>query len=300
MTYSGPIIDPHMHLWDLDRQYYGWLQDDPLPHNPAGDTSGIAGRSYGVADYLADSAGCDVVKTVHIECGLGPDDQLAETDWLQSLADKGGYPHGIVAGANLERPDVEALLAAHAARPNVRGIRQIINWHADPLKSYTPRDLLDDPAWVAGFGLLARHGLSFDLQAYPGQMSKAAALAVRHPDIPVIINHAGMPTDRDEAGLDAWRSGMALLAEQPQVSVKISGFGGVDPVWTTDSIRPFVLTLIEMFGVERCMFASNFPVDRVHGAFAAHFAAFDAIARDFSADERGLLFGGAAARIYRL
>ncbi|CAN5428823.1 amidohydrolase [soil metagenome] len=300
MAYSGPIVDPHMHLWDLSRHYYGWLQDDPLPHNPAGDISGIAGRSYGLDDYLADSFGWNVGKTVHIECGLPPNDQLSETDWLQSLADTRGYPQGVVAGAVLDSPGVEALLAAQAARPNVRGIRQIINWHADPLKTYTARNLLDDPSWVAGFGLLARHGLSFDLQCYPGQAPKAAALAARHPDTPIILNHAGMPTDRDEVGLAAWSAGMAMLAAQPQVSVKISGFGGSDPTWNVDTIRPFVLTLIDLFGVDRCMFASNFPVDRVHGPFGRHFAAFDRITKDFSDTERALLFGGVAERIYRI
>jgi predicted TIM-barrel fold metal-dependent hydrolase len=297
---SLPIVDAHMHMWDLARHRYGWLQDDPLPHNPAGDMSGVAGRSYGLDDFLADSAGWNVVKTVHIECGLPPTDQLSETAWLQSIAAARGHPHGIVAGACLEHPAVEPLLEAHAARSNVRGVRQILNWHADPLKTYCPRNLLDDPAWRAGFGLLVKYGLSFDLQLYSSQMLQAAQLAAAHPDTPVIVNHAGMPTDRDEAGLHLWRRGMARLAAEPNVSAKISGLGMVDRGWTTDSIRPFVLTIIDLFGVDRCMFASNFPVDRVHGAFSAHFEAFDQITEDFSDPERRRLFGGSAHNIYRL
>ena len=300
MTYAGPIIDPHMHLWDLDRHYYAWLQDTPLPNNPAGDMASIAYRSYGLDDYLADTAGWNVVQTVHVECGLPPKDQLSETDWLQGLADTRGVIAGIVAGAWLEDAGVEPLLEAQAARPNVRGVRQIVSWHADPAKTYGDRDLLRDAAWRRGYALLARHGLSFDLQLYPSQMSAAAELAAAHPDIPVIINHAGLPTDRDDAGLAAWREGLALLAEKPNVSCKISGLAMVDRAWTVERLRPFVLRVIDTFGPERCMLASNFPVEKVHGSFSAFYSAYDTITAGFSDTERALLFDGTAARIYRL
>ena len=300
MTYLGPIIDPHMHLWDLDRHYYAWLQDVPLPNNPAGDLSSIAYRSYQLDDYLADTTGWNVVQTVHVECGLPPKDQLSETDWLQAIAGAQGVIGGIVAGANLDDPGVEALLEAQAARPNVRGVRQIVNWHADPAKTYGPRDLLLDPQWRAGYALLAKYGLSFDLQLYPSQMAMAAELAAAHPDVPVIVNHAGMPTDRDDAGLKAWRDGLVLLAQRPNVSCKISGLAMIDRAWTTDSLRPFVLQVIETFGPNRCMFASNFPVEKVHGSFGGFYEAYDAITAGFGEAERALLFGGTASRIYRL
>ncbi|WP_421738895.1 amidohydrolase family protein [Caulobacter sp.] len=300
MTYAGPIVDPHMHLWDLERHYYAWLQDRPLPNNPAGDMTSIAYRSYGLDDYLADTAGWAIDQTVHVECGLPPKDQLSETDWLQGIADTRGIIGGIVAGACLDDTGVEALLEAQAARPGVRGVRQIVNWHADPAKTYSDRDLLLDPHWRRGYALLARHGLSFDLQAYPSQFPAAAALAGDHPDIPMILNHAGMPSDRDEAGLRAWRDGLALLAQRPNVSCKISGLAMVDRAWTEASLRPFVLKVIDAFGPERCMFASNFPVEKVHGSFDDFYRAYDAITADFSEVERSRLFADTARRIYRL
>jgi predicted TIM-barrel fold metal-dependent hydrolase len=271
-----------------------------LPNNPAGDMSPIAYRSYGLDDYLADAAGWNLVQAVHVECGLPPKDQLSETDWLQSLADTRGIIGGIVAGANLDDPGVEPLLEAQATRASVRGVRQIVNWHADPAKTYTPRDLLLDPQWRAGYALLAKYGLSFDLQLYPSQIATATELAAAHPGVPVIVNHAGMPTDRDEVGLAAWRDGLALLAELPNVSCKISGLAMVDHAWTADSLRPFVLRVIETFGPDRCMFASNFPVEKVHGSFGGFYAAYDAITGDFSQAERDLMFAGTAGRIYRL
>jgi predicted TIM-barrel fold metal-dependent hydrolase len=300
MAYTGPIVDPHMHLWDLDRHYYAWLQDTPLPNNPAGDMSSIAYRSYRLDDYLTDAKGWNVVQVVHVECGLPPKDQLSETDWLQGIADQRGVIGGIVAGANLDDPGVEAMLAAHASREAVRGIRQIVNWHADPTKTYGSTDKLLDAQWREGFALLAKYGLSFDLQLYASQMAVAAELADAHPDIPLIVNHAGMPTDRDEAGLRSWREGLTTLAQRPNVSCKISGLAMVDRAWTTTSLKPFVLQVIETFGVERCMFASNFPVEKVHGSFGAFYAAYDAITASFSHDEREALFAGTARRIYRL
>ena len=299
MAYNGPIIDAHMHLWDLAKHHYAWLQL-PAQHNPAGNVSGIAGKNYGLGQYLNDVSGWNVVKCVHVECGLPPKDQLSETDWLQGIADTSGFPQAIVAGSNLDDPGVEALLEAHAARANVRGVRQIVNWHADRLKTYMDRDLLKNAAWRRGFGLLGNYGLSFDLQLYPLQMFDAANLAAEHPDTSIIVNHAGMPTDRDEAGLALWSTGMDALAACPNVSVKISNFGGVDPSWSAGSIEPFIHRLLDFFGIERVMFASNFPIDRVHGAFGAHFAAFDHAARALTHSEREALFAANAARIYRI
>ena len=90
------IVDPHVHLWDLSRARYGWLQDDPLPDNPAGDMSGIAHRNYGLKDYLADAEPWRIDKIVHVEAGLPVGQQLGETEWLQAMADDYGYPQGIV------------------------------------------------------------------------------------------------------------------------------------------------------------------------------------------------------------
>lgn len=291
------IFDAHMHLWDLDRLYYAWLQDDPLPHNPAGDISGIAGKSYGVADYLSDAAPLAVAGCVHVECGQPA--QLAETDWLESLHTASGFPSVIVAGATLDDPDVEFVLRAQAARPLVRGIRQIVNWHADKAKTYGPKDFLRDEDWKRGFALLDRLGLSFDLQIYPGQMADAARLAADHPGTLIILNHTGMPTDRDQAGLQAWRAGMAQLAQRPNVAVKISGLAMVDHAWTIDSFRPFVSHAIDLFGVQRCMFASNFPVERVYGDFADLYAAYGEITADLTEEERARLFAGNARKFYR-
>ena len=294
------VIDPHHHLWDLGRNKYPWLQEHLLKPRLEGDVSPIA-KDYLLKDYLADARNQNVVKSVHIETGWDPSNPVGETEWLQQVADKHGFPHGIVARATLDSPDVEQILEGHARYKNIRGIRHAINWHPDPAKSYVNRpDSIRTDAWRHGFGLLRRFGLSFDLQLYPAQMADAAALARAYPDVLIILNHAGMPVDRNEEGLRLWRRGMQELAAAANVVVKISGLGTVDWNWTVESIRPFVLQTIEAFGVSRCMFASNFPVDKLFSDFDTLYAAFREIAAAFSAEERRMLFHDNAARYYRI
>ena len=296
------IVDAHMHLWDLGRISYPWLTP-PLPVGITGDVSAIA-RNYSLDDYLRDVAPEEsrvrVAKIVHVEAGAAPADSLAETRWLQSIADARGFPQAIVAHAELEKPDAASLLEQHAQHRNVRGIRQILNWHPDRAKTYTPRDLLTDEAWQRGFALLARHGFAFDLQIYPAQMPAAARLAARHPGTAIILNHTGMPIDKDAAGIEAWRAGMRALAARPNVSVKISGLAMLDWRWSRESLRPFILETLEMFGAERVMLASNFPVDRLFGTFAGFADAYLSILAGASGEERSKLLARNAERIYRI
>jgi predicted TIM-barrel fold metal-dependent hydrolase len=293
------IIDPHQHFWKLDAAHgYPWLQKRPLGPSVAGDLSRIA-HDYLAADYLADTAGFDVTKSVHVEAIAK--DPVGETRWLQEIADVQGFPHGIVARTELHLPGAEADLEQQRQFPNIRGIRHIVNWHKDPNVSYIDRsDLLTNADWLRGFALLKNYDLSFDLQLYPSQMKDAAGVAHRHPDTSIILNHAGMPVDRDQAGLAEWREGMRALAANQNVTVKISGLGMVDWHWTTDSIRPFVLETIEIFGVDRSMFASNFPVDKIYSDFATLYRAFFDIVGDFSESEKAKLFHDNAERIYRI
>jgi predicted TIM-barrel fold metal-dependent hydrolase len=295
-----PVVDPHHHLWDLQRFSYPWLSARPLPASVAGDVAPIA-KPYLLDDYLADAARQNVVKSVHVDAGFDPSQPVAETRWLQSIANRHGFPHGVVARAKLHRPDVETMLAAHCRFPNVRGIRHIVNWHPDPAKTYvTKLDFLTDPAWLRGFARLKRYNLSFDLQLYPSQMADAAALAAAHGDTSMILNHAGVPVDRGADALSLWRAGMRALAAQPNVWVKISGLGMVDWRWTEDSIRPFVLETIEIFGPDRCMFASNFPVDKLYSSFDVLYDTFKRIVSDFSIDERRKLLSDTALAVYRI
>ncbi len=177
-----PFVDAHVHLWDLARIRYPWLTPPFADDGPNGSVEPIA-KTYLLDDYLADAAGWDVRGIVHVDAGAEASAALAETEWLQDMADARGMPNAIIAFAALDDPDVRGLLAQHAAHRNVRGIRHIVNWHPDPVRSYTPRDVTRDEGWARGYALLGRHGLSFDFQAYPGQFAGFAKLVTVSPTL---------------------------------------------------------------------------------------------------------------------
>jgi len=293
------LIDPHHHLWCVER--HPWLSEE-LGETFFGDPTPIQ-KNYLIEDFFEDTKNLDVVKSVAIQADYDPSDPAGETRWLQSIADRPGsrgFPHGIVAFANLADPDVEPLLYEHCRYPNIRGIRHILNRHPDPVLNVADRDYLNDDTWRRNFGLLRKYRLSFDLQIYYQQTADAASLAWRHPDTQIILEHTGMPAERDEKALAGWRHGMRTLAQYPNIVVKISGLGMFDRTWTTESIRPFVAETIEVFGIDRCMFASNFPVDKLTSDYDEIWNAFDILTRSFSEDERRKLFHDNARRYYRL
>ncbi|HEY0316129.1 MAG TPA: amidohydrolase family protein [Sphingomonas sp.] len=294
-----PFVDAHVHLWDLDFIRYPWLSPPFDDSGPNGSTEAIA-RNYLLDDYLADAARWNVVGCVHIDAGAIPDQALDETRWLECMATERGMPNGIVAFAPLQDPGVDALLEAQAAHPRVRGIRQIVNWHLNPMRTYNPSDVTLDDDWWRGFGRLGRHGLCFDLQCYAPQMAGLAPLIQRHPDVPVIINHLGMPIPSEREGLTRWRYGIRALAACANVSMKMSGLGFIDRDWTLDQVAPLLRETIDVFGVSRCMFASDSPTDTLFAPFDRYLEAYHAFAAPFSEDERRDLFGRNANRIYRL
>jgi len=294
-----PFIDAHVHLWKLDRLRYPWLTPPFADDGPNGSVAAIA-RDYLLDDYLVDAKHWNVVGMVHVEAGADPQDAVAESQWLETVAQPRGLPNGIVAFAALDHPAVETLLRAQAANGHLRGIRHIVNWHEDPRRSYTARDVTGDAAWVRGFALLAEHRLSFDLQCYPAQMAALADIFARHPEVPVTVNHMGMAVPDDHDGMEQWQSGMRALAALPHVSTKLSGPGFVRRDWTQEDIKPLVLGAIELFGAERCMFASDFPTDRLFGSFDRHLSAYHSIVADFTDAEKRALFAGNANRLYRL
>lgn len=323
------IVDPHIHLWDLDTHHYPWLANPGVSF--VGDARALK-HNYLINDFLADAESAsathapearsvadanaaatnpvasperfELIKAVHIDANHDPADPVEETRWLQSVADGAashGMPNAIVAGADLSSDNVEAVLAAHAAFPNTRGIRQILNVHANPLYDYVGRHYMREPVWRRNFGLLRKYRLSFDLQLYPSQMSEAVELARENPHTPFIVNHAGMFVDRDSVqGWHAWREGLRALAACDNVSVKISGLAMFDHEWTVDSLRPYVLETIDAFGTDRAMFASNFPVDRLFASYHRLWSAYAAIVNGASDAEKEALFRRNAERVYRI
>ena len=291
------IVDAHHHFWDLGRNRHPWLCDEPPIAFRYGDYAALR-RNYLQADYLRDAAAAsmDVQGTVYVETEWDPADPRGEMRYVESLIGETGLPTVAVAHTRLDAPEAAELLAYHAAFPFVRSIRHKPRAHPRP--GMTEPGGMTDTAWRRGFAQLAPLGLRFDLQTPWWHMGEAAALARDFPDTTLIINHAGLPADRSAEGLAAWRTAMAQVAGCPNVCVKISGIGVPGQVWTAQANGAIVRHLIEVFGVTRCMFASNFPVDSLCGSFEAVFGGFGDIVADLSDDEQDALFRRNAIRIY--
>jgi predicted TIM-barrel fold metal-dependent hydrolase len=295
-----PIVDAHQHFWDLDRHYYPWLCDPELIPFRYGDYSALR-RPYLPDDYRRDTRAWRVVKTVHIEAEWDRRDPVAETRWLETVKAQHGLPTACVAYCALAGADAEAVLAAQAASPLVRGIRH--KPHAATSAPEARRGepgSMDDRAWRRGYALLARHGLSFDLQTPWWHLDAASELARDFPQTQIVINHTALPSDRSAEFLSAWRRALEAVAAAPNVAIKISGLGRPPHPWTAEANAPVIRDAIATFGTDRAMFASNYPVDSLVATYDDIAAGFMFAIAHLPVDERRKLLHDNAARIYRL
>jgi predicted TIM-barrel fold metal-dependent hydrolase len=297
------LIDTHHHLWDLENNPYPWLTE-PIDHF-VGDYSAIR-HSWLISDLHAGAKNVPLVKSVHVQAEWDHNlDPVGETTWLQCVADdpdSQGMPNAIVGFANLSDPDVESILERHASHANWRGIRHMLNWSDDKanFRFAEAGGLMSDRQWRKGFELIGKFGGSFDLQVWPWQLEEAAKLGNDIPEVPMILNHTAMPIGRSPGELREWRKGLESLGRAPNVSAKISALGMLDQTWNVESIAPFVLDTIDILGVDRCMFASNFPVDSLFSDYETVWKAYDEITYGFTDSERAKLFRTNAEKYYRI
>lgn len=284
-----PFVDAHLHLWDRDQLRYPWLDDPGMASIAA---------TYRIDDYRREAAAWNLAGCVHVEAGADPEDSAAETEWLETVAADDGWPSALVARVALDDPDADRQLEWQASRAAVRGIRHLVNWHPDPARQAYPRDLTADPVWQRGYAMLGPLGLNFDFHGHPPQLAGLVAVARRHPDTPLILNHLALPSPAD--GLDEWRAGMAMAAALPHAAVKLSGAGFIASPFDPARFRDIILEVIDLFGPARVMVATNFPTDRLFASMDHTLSAYEAILAGFSEEEKRDLWGRNANRIYRL
>jgi predicted TIM-barrel fold metal-dependent hydrolase len=311
-----PIVDPHHHLWD----------------HP--------GNRYYLDELLADlGSGHNVVATVFLQCfwayrTAGPEElrPVGETEFVASVAAEAERRKArarvcaaIVGHADFRLGEtVDAVLDAHVAAGGgrFRGIRQVTARHPRFLASIsTPPafGLMADPAFRAGFARLGRFGMSYDAWLYHTQIDQLTDLARAFPDTPIVLNHVGGPLGvgpyrgKGEEVFAAWHTAIRTLATCPNVHVKLGGLAMVVNGFDfhenvlppssgelADAWRPYMETCIETFGASRCMFESNFPVDKGMCGYPVLWNSFKRIAAGASAEEKAALFHDTAARFYRL
>ncbi|WP_353181840.1 amidohydrolase family protein [Bosea sp. (in: a-proteobacteria)] len=297
--YTGPIIDAHHHVWEPRKHNYPWLSGALLVPHRYGDYTPVK-RDYLPADYRRDAEGVNIAATVYVEAEWDPADPLGETRYVSGLAREHGLPNAIVAQAWLHRDDVGEVLAGQAGFGLVRSVRHKPEGAASPAEvAAGRRTLMSDERWRSGYALLERHGLHFDLQTPWWNLAEAAELARDFPRTTLIVNHAGVPGDRSPETLAGWRAGMEALAARPNVVVKISGLCLPGRAWSVEDNAEVVTTILRLFGPQRVMFGSNFPVDGLCASFGEIFDGFRRIASSWSPAEQRAMFWETGLRIYR-
>lgn len=285
-----PFVDTHFHLHDMKHPSlrYGWLEPDAV-HGFLPDTDPLKAQRYRIKDYLAETRFHNVVKAIHVQAALDTPDPVDETAWLQAFADETGFPQGIVAECHLARADAADVLDRHLQFANVRGVR-----------NFGEGRYLLDPAWRRGFAALEPRNLVACIDTRVEGKDDIRDLARAFPHTVLCIDHCAVPAGRDGESFGRWRAAMDVMAESPNVVMKVSGLGMGDPGWSVESIRPYVLGAIEAFGVDRIVFGSNWPVDRLFSSYGDVVNAYAAIIAGFSPDEQRALFSGNAERIFRI
>ena len=296
-AYTGPAIDTHHHIWL--REDVAWLADPPIARM-FGDYFGIR-RDYPVEEWINDIVPQGVTKSVHVTAMWGPGRALDETRWLQATADKHGFPHGIVCNVDLADANAEAALKAQKQFPNLRGVRQMLYWDSPTVRQAVPRpDYCNAPEFRRGFALLEKHDLSFELQVYAGQAAYAAELVKAFPNVRMILVHAGMLTERTPQAIEQWRSALTTLAAFPNVHVKLSGLGMYSQGITFAQARQVIRDAIQIFGIERTIYGSNFPLEKLHISYADFFGIYRAVLSEYTESQQRAVLHDNAAKFYRL
>jgi predicted TIM-barrel fold metal-dependent hydrolase len=292
-----PIIDAHHHIWrqaDLP-----WLAGAMQPRI-FGAYESIR-RDYPVAEFLADLAGSGVEKSVYVQANWPSQRFEDEVAWVQSVANASGWPHAIVGYADFLAEDVRPQLDRLARYPLMRGVRMQLHWHENPQYRFAARaDVMNEALFRRNVACLANYGWVFELQVFTAQMADAAQLAQDCAGVNFVLQHAGMPEDLSAPGKEAWRVGLQRLAAQPNVYCKLSGCGTFIHRNDPAHIAWIARESIALFGAERCLFGSNFPIEKIWTDYASLIRAHRDALRPYSEAQQIDVFWRTAERLYRV
>lgn len=291
------MIDSHFHIWRM--KDLPWL-NGPMQPRIFGPYEPIR-RDYPITEFRDDSAAGTVTGAVYVQANWAPDLALCEVTFVADAARRSGFPVWIVGYADMLADDIRPQLDILAKEPTLRGIRMQLHWHENPLYRFAGEpDLARSAVLQRNVGYLSDYGLTFDLQVFAGQMAGAAELAAACPKVTFVLQHAGMLEDLTPQGIAQWRAGMAALAACPNVVSKLSGLGTFlrrnDPA----HIAMIARETVALFGAGRCLFGSNFPIEKLWTSYADLAAAHKAAISHLSPDDRAAILGGTARRVYRL
>jgi len=291
------IIDAHHHIWrqaDL-----AWLQGPSQPRI-FGDYDPIK-RDYPIEEFLEDVSGTGVTRSVYVQTNWPAGQEEEEVRWVQETADRHGWPHAIVGYCDMTVEDARPMLDRLARYPLMRGIRQQYHWHENPLYRFASRpDLCRDDRVKRNVARLADYGWAFDLQVFAGQMEAACELVDACPKVTFILQHAGMLEDLSDEGRAAWKAGMKQLAARHNVVSKLSGLGTFIHCNDPAHVERILHDTVALFGAERCLFGSNFPIEKLWTDYTSLVEAYRRAVSDLGTEQQRAIFHDTAARVYRL
>lgn len=293
------LVDAHHHFLQHGQFPYHWLAPDTGPGRFG--SKATLRRDYLPEQYLHDFSGIPVRASVHVQANCGADDQAEETRWLQTLKDETGWPSAIVAEADLLEANAPELIARHLQNPALRGIRTPVAWDTRGRwrVASQPR-VMANKRFHRLLSVLQEHSLCLDIVIVPEQFDELTAMARKHPDQVIVINHFATLEPDEPGNAEAWKTGVASLADLPNIYVKLSGLWTVDKQWSPSHLRPFVHHLLESVGADRVMYGSNLPVESVNCSLSLQMSQLEIILSGCSKDELQHLFSRTAKHVYRL
>ena len=277
---DAPVVDSHQHFWDISRLDYSWMPEDESPLR----------RDFLPADLRPLIADAGVDRSVIVQAHQSMD----ETYWLLDLADETDFVAGVVAWVDLADPNVGATLDELTERRYFCGVRH--PWHDEVDFAWVVR-----PDIVRGLRELAVRGIAFDLLSRPPHLPFIPQLLNEVPDLRTVVDHISKPLIA-EGEIEPWSTDLARVAENPTVMCKVSGMvtEAVHESWTLEDLRPYVERVVEVFGYDRLMFGSDWPVCTQAAAYGQVVSAYREALGPLSDSDRDAVFGGNAARFYRL
>ena len=301
--YNQNFIDTHIHLWDLNKNSYDWINKSSVKKLQ---------NNYLINDYFKDTDFLNINKAVHIQAEINKDQSLLETKWLQSIADnnKLGIPNAIIGFVDLQEIDFQKKLEQHMQYANFRGIRQILKYDRKDLNKELY--LLNNIDYNNNLKILGNKNLNFDLLINYYQYKNVVKILMKNKNVQFIINHCLWPIDISNENFQIWKNAIKLLSKFENVCIKISGFGELHglsksigikkKLWSIDSLRPFIEYCIDSFGIRRCMFGTNFPVDKAFAAnkYIDYWYAYHTILENFNLEEKNFLFTKNAEHYYKI
>lgn len=290
------IIDTHVHFSDFGQTEYDlkwvWLEPDFI-HPILGDIGGIKARKYTIDELWGEARFADVTGFVHVQAALGSDDPVEETRWLTAMRKDAPAPFTIVGHADLGTDKGIPQLEAHLESPYFVGIRDFMSE-----QMFVAREI--NPVFEESLKFMAQRGVMFDLDCEWQNMGEALALAQRHPELVIVLEHIGFPRSRDDEYFGNWQRALRELATAQNVTVKISGLAMTDPRFTAESLKRWVDTCVEAFGPDRSVLGSNWPVDRLYSSYDVIMDLYRDYISGLSEAEQGAILNGNANRIYRV